>query len=76
MAFLYNFLTKIQDSVHKYVIHHHRKRSLKTFLSTELQNIPGVGVKTERKLLKFYKSLKVIRGLNYSKIQLIIRFNN
>jgi len=54
-------LQRVRDEAHRFAINFHRdKRSKRTF-SSELEEIPGIGVKTAQKLIKQFGSVKKIR---------------
>ncbi|MDT8859463.1 excinuclease ABC subunit UvrC [Alkalihalobacillus sp. MEB130] len=54
-------LQRIQDEVHRYAITFHRQTRSKTFFKSELDDIPGVGEKRKRQLLKHFGSVKKMR---------------
>lgn len=53
-------LQQIRDEVHRFGITHHRKRRSKKSLSSQLDQIPGVGKVLSQKLLLKFKSVKRI----------------
>ena len=54
-------LMQIRDEAHRFGITHHRNRRSKAQTVSALRAIPGVGEKTEQKLLRHFKSLKKIK---------------
>ena len=54
-------LMQIRDEAHRFGITHHRNRRSKEQTVSALRSIPGVGEKTEQKLLRHFKSLKRIK---------------
>ena len=58
---LFQFLTRIQDEVHRYAIQFHRDKRSKAQVASELDQIKGVGTATKTALLKHFKSVKRIR---------------
>ena len=58
---LFRLLTQIQDEVHRYAITFHRDKRSKSQLRSELDTIPGIGLKTKEALLKAFKSVKRIK---------------
>ena len=58
---LFQFLTRIQDEVHRYAIQFHRDKRSKAQVASELDQIKGVGTATKSTLLKQFKSVKRIR---------------
>ena len=61
---LFHVLTQIQDEVHRFAIEFHRNKRSKRALTSELDNIKGVGPKTRDGLLNGLKSAKKIREAN------------
>lgn len=55
-----NFVTFIQDEVHKTAIEYHRKLREKKTTKSLLDEIEGIGEKRKEELLKHFKSLKKI----------------
>ena len=58
---LFRVLTHLQDEVHRFAITFHREKRSKNALHSELQNIKGIGIKTQDILLKAFKTVKRIR---------------
>ena len=59
---LFNFVTYVQDEVHKTAIEYHRKVREQKVEKSELDKIDGVGEKKKKELLKKFKSVKNIRN--------------
>lgn len=55
-------LQKIRDEAHRMAIEFHRKRRTKRTLSSELDEMPGIGPIKKRRLLQRFGSLKAIRN--------------
>jgi len=53
----------LRDEAHRFGIAFHRDKRSKDFISSELDEIKGIGEKTTQKLLKEFKSVKTIRQL-------------
>ncbi len=51
----------LRDEAHRFAITFHRNKRSKTFISSELNSINGVGERTTQKLLKDFKSVKHIK---------------
>ncbi len=67
-------ITKIQDEVHRSAINYHRKLRDKNNLNLSLTQIPGVGEKRAKELMKYFKSLEKIKQASekeLSKVNLI-----
>ena len=59
---LFHVLTQLQDEVHRFAITFHREKRSKHALTSELDNIKGIGPKTKDTLLKSLKSVKRIKS--------------
>ncbi len=57
---LFNFITNIQDEVHRYAISYHRKLRTEALIRSELDNIVGVGEKKRKILLEKFGSIDAI----------------
>ncbi|HCE56758.1 MAG TPA: excinuclease ABC subunit C [Prolixibacteraceae bacterium] len=51
----------LRDEAHRFGITYHRDKRSKTFITSELTSIKGVGEQTTQKLLKDFKSVKSIK---------------
>ncbi|WP_010294709.1 excinuclease ABC subunit UvrC [Clostridium senegalense] len=58
---LINLITKIQDEVHRFAITYHRSLRSKTTLHSVLEDIPYIGNKRRRQLLKEFITVENIR---------------
>lgn len=58
---LFQFLTRIQDEVHRYAITFHRDKRSKHQVASELDEIKGIGKETKTVLLRKFKSVKRIK---------------
>ena len=58
---LFYLLERMQDEVHEYTIHYHRKLRSKGAVESILDTVPGIGTKRKKELLKKYKTLKKIK---------------
>ncbi len=58
---LFNFVTFLQDEVHKTAISYHRKLREKKIRKSELDSIDGIGEKKKEALLKHFKSVEKIK---------------
>ena len=54
-------LRKIRDEAHRFAINYHRQRRIKQSLSSQLDNIPGLGLRRQKELLLFFHSVDYIR---------------
>ena len=69
---LFHLLTRIQDEVHRFAITFHREKRSKHQISSELDNIKGIGAKTKEALLKHFKSVKRIKEADKESIAEIV----
>lgn len=61
---VFHLLTRIQDEVHRYTITYHKDIRSKGGLSSILDNIPGIGEKRKKELLKKYKTITKLKSLS------------
>jgi excinuclease ABC subunit C len=54
-------LQRIQEEVHRFAITFHREIRGKSMVASKLDDIPGIGEKRRKQLLKHFGSLKKIR---------------
>ena len=69
---LFQFLTRIQDEVHRYAITFHRDKRSKHQLHSELDSIKGIGTSTKTQLLKELRSVKRIKEATEEKLSAVI----
>ncbi|MBO8172390.1 MAG: excinuclease ABC subunit UvrC [Bacillaceae bacterium] len=60
-SYEFYLLQRIQEEVHRFAITFHRKTRGKKMFQSELDDIPGVGPKRKRLLLKHFGSIKKMR---------------
>ncbi len=66
---VFNFITRIQDEVHRYAITYHRKLRTTYSIGSELNNIVGVGDKKRNILLKEFGSIENIKKASIEEIE-------
>lgn len=54
-------IQQLRNEAHRFGITHHRNRRSKAAISTELQEIEGIGGQTAKQLLKSFKSVKRVK---------------
>ena len=59
---VFNFVTAVQDEVHRYTITYSRQKHSKTNFELLITKAPGVGPKRAAALLKHFKTMKAIRA--------------
>ncbi|MBQ1954297.1 MAG: excinuclease ABC subunit UvrC [Clostridia bacterium] len=62
-------VTNIQDEAHRFAITFHRKKRSKKLISSELDNIPGVGKTRKSALLKAFGSVKAIKNAGLEELE-------
>jgi len=62
-------LERLRDEAHRFAITHHRKVRSKSQLKSPLDDIPGVGPRRQRALLKHFGSLKKIKAASLAELQ-------
>ncbi|HEX9102480.1 MAG TPA: excinuclease ABC subunit UvrC [Polyangia bacterium] len=55
-------LSRIRDEAHRFAVTFHKKLRRRRTLRSALEDVPGVGQKRKRELLKFFGSLKKVRA--------------
>ena len=68
---IFNFITRIQDEVHRFTINYHKNLRDKKVKNSILTNIPGIGEKTASILLKKFGSIKNISLASIEELVLI-----
>ncbi len=62
-------LERLRDEAHRFAISHHRKVRGKNQLQSALDEVPGVGPKRQKALLKQFGSLKRIKAASLAELQ-------
>lgn len=65
-------LQQIRDEAHRFAITFHRQKRSKVRLTTELDDLKGIGEKTVTKLLQHFKSVKKIKEASQAEVEKII----
>jgi len=63
-----NLITRIQDEVHRFAITYHRSLRDKRILHSVLEDIPDVGIKRRKELLKKFGSIDNIKKASYEEL--------
>lgn len=69
---VFHLLTRIQDEVHRYTISYHKDIRSKGSLSSILDNVPGIGEKRKKELLKKYKTITKLKELSILELENIL----
>ena len=65
---VFSLITAIQDEVHRFAVTFHRKKRSQKMLGSSLTEIPGVGEKTVKALLKHFKTVGAIKSASKEKL--------
>ncbi len=65
-------IQQLRDEAHRFGITHHRNRRSKSQVTSELDQIKGIGKETKKKLLSHFKSIKRIKEANEEDIISVI----
>ena len=65
-------LMQIRDEAHRFGITHHRNLRSKGQTESKLRAIPGVGPRTEEKLIKAFKSYKRIKEASLEELTAVV----
>lgn len=71
----FKILTQLRDEAHRFAITYHRKLRDKRIISSQLDDIPGLGEKRIKKLMDKFKSVEAIRLANVDDISKLPTFN-
>ncbi len=69
---VFHLLTRIQDEVHRFTINYHKDIRSKGSLSSILDNVPGIGAKRKKELLKKYKTITKLKSLTKEELQSVL----
>ncbi|MEG2618825.1 MAG: excinuclease ABC subunit UvrC [Bacilli bacterium] len=69
---LFLFLTRMSDEVHRYTIEYHKSLRSTAAIKSEIDNVPGIGVKRRKKLIKAFSSVKNLRQASVEEISKVI----
>lgn len=72
---LFHYLEKISEEVHRFTINYHKDIRSKGSLSSKLDNIPGIGEKRRKELIKKFKTLTGIKNASDEELGKIIPKN-
>ena len=61
----------LRDEAHRFGITHHRNKRSKGQIESELKNISGLGIKSEEKLLKSFRSVAAIKRASFEELEKI-----
>jgi excinuclease ABC subunit C len=67
-----HLIQQIRDETHRFAVTFHRKRHTRARVRTSLSEIPGIGERTARKLLREFGSVAQLRKLGFDEISRIV----
>ena len=65
-------IQQLRDEAHRFGITHHRNRRSKAALTSELDDIKGIGEKTREALLRVFSSVDAIREASREELSAVI----
>ena len=71
----FHLITRIQDEAHRFAITFHRKLRSKNQVHSVLDDIPGIGPKRRRALMKALESVEDIKNASVEKLAAVDGFN-
>ena len=72
---VFNYLTRIQDEVHRFVITYHKTIRSKGMLKSMLSNVEGLGTQRINNLLKKFGSIEKIKNADIEELKKVIPEN-
>lgn len=69
---LFHYLTRMQDEVHRFTINYHKEIRSRGSLSSILDNVPKIGAKRKKELLKKYKTITALKKLTKEELEEIL----
>jgi excinuclease ABC subunit C len=63
---------RVRDEAHRFALGAHRRRRTRRTLKTELTELPGVGTRTARKLLRAFGSLDAVRRADRASLTAVV----
>jgi excinuclease ABC subunit C len=68
-------LQRVRDEAHRFAVAHHRSRRARTAFASALEEIPGIGEKRRKLLLRHFGSLKRLREAAWEEIAQVPGFS-
>lgn len=69
---LFYYLTNMQDEVHRFTINYHRQIRSKGSIASVLDEIPGIGLKRKKQLIKKYGSIMKMKEASVEELKEIL----
>ena len=64
----FKFVTRVQDEVHRFAIEYHRSLRTKAQVHSILDDIPGIGPKRRKALMKHFATIEDLKSAEPEKI--------
>lgn len=71
----FKLITRVQDEAHRFAIEFHRKLRAQSQIHSILDDIPGVGPKRRKDLMKHFQSLEAIKNANIEELKKLPSMN-
>ena len=71
----FKLITRIQDETHRFAIDYHRQLRSKSQVHSVLDDIPGIGPKRRKALMKYFESLEDIKGASIEQLEQVPSMN-
>ena len=71
----FRLITRIQDEAHRFAIEYHRSLRSKEQVHSVLDDIPGIGPKRRKALMRAYESLEAIREADVESLKAVPSMN-
>lgn len=71
----FKLITRVQDEAHRFAIEFHRKLRGQSQIHSILDDIPGVGPKRRKDLMKHFQSLEAIKNANIEELKKLPSMN-
>lgn len=69
---VFHLLSRMQEEVHRFTINYHKDIRSKGSLSSILDNVPGIGDKRKKELLKKYKTITKLKSLSKEELHSVL----
>lgn len=71
----FHLMTRIQDETHRFAIEYHRSLRSKSQIKSVLDDIPGIGAKRRRALMRHFKSIEAIKNASVDELAQVESMN-
>ena len=71
----FKLITRVQDEAHRFAIEYHRSLRSKTQVRSVLDEIPGVGPKRRKALMKYFDSIQEMKNASVEQLEQVPEIN-